>query len=174
MKFKGRYARALQGDLGSYEVTFTTSDKTAVLKLKAQDKAKELSIEVKQHRETRSLDANAYFHVLVSKIAEQDYQSIDDVKRQIVCDYGAVAFIARIPADANLDDIYKYSRLIGESKGTKIPCNDWYIFKPTHTLDSKEMARLIEGAVQEAQQLGIETRTPQELAELVSLWGTQK
>ncbi len=174
MRFKGQFTRALQGDLGAYEVTFITRDKNAVLKLKTQDKTKDLSIEVKQHREARSLDANAYFHVLVSKIAELDYQSIDDVKRQLVCDYGAVAFIARIPADANLDDIYKYSKLIGESKGTKTPCNDWYIFKPTHTLDSKEMARLIEGTVQEAQQLGIETRTPQELAELVSLWGTEK
>ncbi|MGN0744359.1 MAG: hypothetical protein ACI4MZ_03705 [Christensenellales bacterium] len=171
MKIKATFTRALQGELGAQEITFTTYDKDSVLKLKTQDKAKPLSLEVKQYREQRSLDANAYFHVLVSKIADVDYQSIDDVKRQLVCDYGTVAFIARIPASANLDEIYKYSKLIGESKGTKEPCNDWYIFKPTHTLDSKEMSRLIEGTVQEAQQLGIETKTPKEIAELTSLWG---
>lgn len=171
MKIKATFTRALQGEFGAHEITFTTHDKDSVLKLKTQDRTKPLSLEVKQYREQRSLDANAYFHVLVSKIADVDYQSIDDVKRQLVCDYGTVAFIARIPASANLDEIYKYSKLIGESKGTKEPCNDWYIFKPTHTLDSKEMSKLIEGTVQEAQQLGIETKTPKEIAELTSLWG---
>lgn len=174
MKIKATFTRALQGEFGAHEVTFTTYDKNAVLQLKTQDRTKPLSLEIKQYREQRSLDANAYFHVLVSKIAEMDYQSIDDVKRQLVCDYGTVAFIARIPATANLDEIYKYSRLIGESKGTKEPCNDWYIFKPTHTLDTKEMSRLIEGTVQEAQQLGIETRTPEQLQELLSLWGQKE
>ena len=37
-------------------------------KLKDKDK---LAIEVKQWRRKRSLDANAYFHVLVSKIADE-------------------------------------------------------------------------------------------------------
>ena len=105
MKIKATFTRALQGEFGAHEVTFTTYDKNAVLQLKTQDRTKPLSLEVKQYREQRSLDANAYFHVLVSKIAEMDYQSIDDVKRQLVCDYGTVAFVARIPASANLDDI---------------------------------------------------------------------
>lgn len=174
MKFKAQYARALQGDLGTYEVTFTTRDKEAVLSLKTQVKTTDLSVEVKKWREQRSVDANAYFHVLVTKIAEKLGEGVDQVKRSLVCEYGTVAFIARIPATANLDDIYKYSMLIGPSKGTKEPCNDWMIFKPTHTLDSAEMARLIDGVVQEAKQLDIETRTPQQLAELMSLWGTEK
>lgn len=174
MKFKAQYARALQGDLGTYEVTFTTRDKEAVLSLKTQVKTTDLSVEVKKWREQRSVDANAYFHVLVTKIAERLGEGIDQVKRSLVCEYGTVAFMARIPATANLDNIYKYSMLIGPSKGTKEPCNDWMIFKPTHTLDSAEMARLIDGVVQEAKQLDIETRTPQQLAELMSLWGTEK
>lgn len=174
MKFKAQYARALQGDLGTYEVTFTTRDKEAVLSLKTQVKTTDLSVEVKKWREQRSVDANAYFHVLVTKIAERLGEGIDQVKRSLVCEYGTVAFMARIPATANLDNIYKYSMLIGPSKGTKEPCNDWMIFKPTHTLDSAEMARLIDGVVQEAKQLDIETRTPQQFAELMSLWGTEK
>ena len=41
--------------------------------------------------------------------------------------------------------------------------NCYLVFKETHTLDSAEMARLIDGTVQEAQSLGIETLTPAEL-----------
>lgn len=174
MDFKATFTRALQGELGQYEVTFTTTDKTAVLKLKALDRQKVLDVQVTQHREKRSLDANAYFHVLLSKIAEKTNVGLEDVKKRIVEDYGTVAFVARIPADADLETIYKYSKLIGESKGTKTPCNDWYIFKPTHELNTKEMTRLIEGVVQEAKQLDIETRTPKELAEMMSLWEQAK
>ena len=38
-------------------------------------------------------------------------------------------------------------------------------------MDSREMSRLIEGAVQEAQNLGIETLTPGELARMNLEWG---
>lgn len=174
MRFQGTFTRALQGDFGRWEVTFTTHDRESAMKLKTQDNTKQLAIDVVEWREKRSKDANAYFHALVDKIAKKLGQSLDDVKKRMVCDYGAVACIARIPASANLDNIYKYTKMIGESKGTKEPCNDWYIFKPTHTLDTKEMATLIDGVVQEAQQLDIETKTPQQIAELVSLWGQEQ
>lgn len=173
MDLKAAFTRALQGELGQYEITFTTTDKTAVLKLKTQDRQKVLDLTVKEHREKRSLDANAYFHVLLSKIAEKQNIGLEEVKKRIVEDYGTVAFVARIPADADLETIYKYSKLIGKSKGSKKPCNDWYIFKPTHELNTKEMARLIDGVIQEAQQLDIETRTPEQIAEMMSLWGTK-
>lgn len=174
MDIKATFTRALQGDMGQYEITFTTRDKIGVLKLKTQSPEKVLDLQVKEHREKRSLDANAYFHVLLSKIAEKTNVGLEDVKKRIVEDYGTVAFVARIPADADLETIYKYSKLIGESKGTKTPCNDWYIFKPTHELNTKEMARLIDGVIQEAKQLDIETKTPKELAEMMSLWAQQK
>ena len=150
MDIKATFTRALQGDMGQYEITFTTRDKIGVLKLKTQSPEKVLDLQVKEHREKRSLDANAYFHVLLSKIAEKTNVGLEDVKKRIVEDYGTVAFVARIPADADLETIYKYSKLIGASKGTKTPCNDWYIFKPTHELNTKEMARLIDGVIQEA------------------------
>ena len=173
MDIKATFTRALQGDMGQYEITFTTRDKIGVLKLKTQSPEKVLDLQVKEHREKRSLDANAYFHVLLSKIAEKTNVGLEDVKKRIVEDYGTVAFVARIPADADLETIYKYSKLIGASKGTKTPCNDWYIFKPTHELNTKEMARLIDGVIQEAKQLDIETKTPKELAEMMSLWGAK-
>lgn len=48
------------------------------------------------------------------------------------------------------------------------------VYKETHTLDTKEMARLIDGVVAEAQELGIETRTPDEIAQLKSLWESER
>ena len=41
---------------------------------------KELDIEIKQHREKRSRNANAYFHVIVNKIAGETGESDEAVK----------------------------------------------------------------------------------------------
>ena len=47
-------------------------------------------------------------------------------------------------------------------------------YKETHTLNTSEMARLIDGVVFEAQGLGIETKTPDEIAQLKSLWESER
>ena len=44
----------------------------------------------------------------------------------------------------------------------------------THLYNTAEMSKFIEGVVQEAQSLGIETKTPNEIAEMMSLWETQR
>lgn len=153
---------------GAVKVTFTAPK--AKLNFLSELKENTYDVIVKQHRERRSLDANAYFHLLISKIADARGLGVDELKRSMVCEYGTVAFIARIPENGDLDAIYPYNKFIGVSKGTKEPCNDYYIFKPTHTLNTKEMAKLIDGVVVEAKELGIETKTPTELAEIKSLW----
>ena len=130
-----------------------------------------VDIEVKKHREKRSLDANAYFHVLVDKMSKVLRVTAEEVKHRLVCDYGSEGVYVRLPASANIASFgIKYFRTIGESKDTKKPCTDYLVYKPTHEMDRAEMARLIDGTVQEAKQLEIETRTPTELAEMMSLW----
>ena len=48
----------------------------------------DLSICMKKHRERRSLDANAYFHVLVGKIADALTISKAKAKNVLICKYG--------------------------------------------------------------------------------------
>ena len=50
-----------------------------------------LSIEIKKYRQKRSLNANAYFHVLVNKIARALGDGDDNVKKNLVLNYGVVA-----------------------------------------------------------------------------------
>lgn len=48
-------------------ITFETEEKPVKYD---STKDKELSVEVKEYRQKRSLNANSYFHLLVGKIAE--------------------------------------------------------------------------------------------------------
>lgn len=156
-----------------------TGEAMAVLSKVVDDIAKRgnevIDVEVKKHRERRSLDANAYFHVLVDKMSKSLRITSEEVKQRLVCDYGSEGVYVRLPSEADIESFgVKYYRLIGESKGTAKPCKDYLVYKPTHEMNRAEMARLIDGTVEESKALDIETRTPNEIAEMMSLWNTEK
>ena len=140
-------------------------------------KGSEINVEIKQWREPRSKDANAYFHVLVNKIAEAQGIGDDEVKRTLVIEYGALArdedgntLGAMLPISANIEDFYPYARCYKtmELDGKAYRC--YLFYKRTHTLDSKEMARLIDGAIYVANSMGIDTDTPEQLARYKEDW----
>lgn len=128
-------------------------------------------------REKRSLNANSYFHVLVNKIAKAMNLSEEEVKTKMVLDYGTIAteggerIIVALPKNVDVKDFYPYVKWIGDFSAKNNRRYSQYVFyKQTHTLDKAEMARLIEGVIWEAQELGIETRTPDKLASLIENW----
>ena len=136
------------------------------------DPNKRLTAQFSWHKEKRSLNANAYFHVLVGKIAKALSASETIIKRSLVTDYGTQAAVIALPrtvAPESADiTYYKWLNDFTSPKGVK--CAQYAIYKPTHALDTVEMTRLIDGAVNEAKQLGIETKTPEELDRIKSLW----
>lgn len=168
---KGRLKDLTFGAKGEQHITVTV---TSDFRQSFDDlKDYEISVEIKRYREPRSKNANAYFHVLVNKIAEARCLSNDEVKRQLVLEYGALAtdetgsvLGAMLPASASMDDFYPYAKWY-KSKVLDGKEYDCYLFyKQTHTLDSKEMARLIDGTITAAKELGLETMTPDQLARL--------
>lgn len=168
---KGRLKDLTFGSKGEQHITVTV---TSDFRQSFDDlKDYEISVEIKRYREPRSKNANAYFHVLVNKIAEAQRLGNDEVKRQLVLEYGTLAtdetgsvLGAMLPASASMDDFYPYAKWY-KSKVLDGKEYDCYLFyKQTHTLDSKEMARLIDGTITVAKELGLETMTPDQLARL--------
>ena len=133
-----------------------------------------VDIQVEKWSDKRSLQANAYFHVLVNKIAEVTKSSMDDVKKMLVTQYGTLArgsdgkyMAVKVPKNTDISLIYPYFRHIGEDENGL----DMYLFfKSTHTLTKDEMNRLIQGTVDEAKALKIETLTPAEIERMVGKW----
>lgn len=157
--------------------TFTAKQTVAAIRTGLANGKERLTAAFGWYKETRSLNANAYFHVLVGRIAEAMNLGADEVKVKMVLDYGAVAtecgdpVVVALPKTANVADYYKYARWISDFTAKNGKEYSQYIFyKHTHTLDKAEMAHLIDGVVYEAQKLGIETRTPDELASLIENW----
>lgn len=171
---------------GNAVISFISEDVRTVKKVYAdainsvRDGKKRLKITISEYKERRSLDANAYFHVLVGEIAKITRQSADEVKRRLVFDYGTPreedgepVIIAMSQAVKEPTKHFEYPKWLGNfttSKGKAFA--QYLIYKRTSELDTAEMSRLIDGAVTEAKELGIDTRTPEEIELMKQRWAS--
>ena len=131
-----------------------------------------VDITAKKHRKKRSLDANAYAWILMSKIAEKHRISKEEVYEQMLRDYGTLycddeGYITMtVKANVNM------ARIEGHWKYYK--GNDqwasYIMIKGSSKYDTAEMSRFIEGIVYECKEEGIETIPPAELKRMMSVW----
>ena len=139
---------------------------------------KELRIVAKEYREKRSLNANAYFHVLCDKLRQRLGISMARCKNHLIASYGQFEMIGDEPmiykTNAPEDYMMEMETLhtncvrISEEKGKQVYF--YRVYRGSHTYDSKEMNLLIKGTVQECEIQGIETMTPAEIDRMVQLW----
>jgi len=130
--------------------------------------------EVKRSRKKRSLDANAYAWVLCSKIAEAVGITKEEVYQNAVQD-GDQYLIATIP-DSDCDSFCRawQSRGIGwrvqVADDPGIGAKTLFAYYGSSVYDTKAMSRLIDGLVQDAKSMGIETMPPDELRAMLEEW----
>jgi hypothetical protein len=130
---------------------------------------REKVFEVKQHREKRSLNANAYAWALIGKIADAMRSSKDEIYLQMLKRYGQSQVVS-VLSSIDVDGYFKYYEEFGNSSLNGKDFTHYKIFKGSSEYDSREMAVLIDGIVSEAQELDIETLPPYEIERLKEMW----
>lgn len=142
-------------------------------------KDRDLRLELTQWRERRSLNANAYFHVLCGKIAERAAESVTEAKNQLISDYGQPERTEHGIMTVTMLDAIPWQRVEGihlrPTTATRTMDDGrlyrvYLVMRGSHTYDTAEMSRLIDGTVNEAKELGIETLTPAELERMKANW----
>lgn len=131
--------------------------------------------EIKEYREKRSLNANAYFWVILTKLAAKLNIPKIELYREFIRGIGDNFYImlVRTSEVKAVSESWHHNGLgwITEDLGT---CDDEYsyvmFYKGSSTYNTKQMSNLIELAVAECKEQGIETETPEEIARIVSLW----
>jgi hypothetical protein len=134
-----------------------------------KDKEK-LSLEIKQYREKRSLNANNYAWKLITEIANVLRASKDEIYLLMLKRYGQseiISVLSHIP----IDNYVKYFEEAGESTLNGKLFKHYRVFKGSSEFDSREMAIFIDGIVSEAKELFIQTMTPNQIAEMKAMWG---
>lgn len=142
-----------------------------------QDKEKQW--ELKEHRERRSLDSNAYFHVLCDKLRQKLGISMSRCKNHLIADYGQIEYIAdgepmiyktNAPEDYMMELETLHSKCVKVTEDNGKTVYFYRIYRGSHTYNSVEMAQLISGTIEECKAQGIQTATPAELEEMQRLW----
>lgn len=128
-----------------------------------QDKDKKFTI--KEFKEKRSLDQNAYAWKLITEIGNVLRKSKEEVYLQMLKDYGQNEIVS-ILSSINPIGYFRYYEKIGTGIVNNKEFTHYKIFKGSSEFDSKEMSIFIDGIVQECKQLGISTLTPDEIAQL--------
>lgn len=142
-------------------------------------RGKKMKVEIKEDRAGRSLNANAYCWVLCDKIASVKGLMVKktDVYKQAVRDYG-VTDIAMFSTE-KLDQLIAAWRSQGYGNDVDVigPSKEHpeftfiRLFLGSSQYDTKEMSVFLDGLVADAQELGLETKTPDEIERIKQLWG---
>jgi hypothetical protein len=136
---------------------------------------KELSVEIKQYRKSRSLDANAYCWKLCQSIAEAVRTTKDEVYRKVIKEVGQFEIVP-IRTDVVQKWISNWSckgmgwitEIEGDSKisGYKnVIC-----YYGSSVYDTRQMSVLINELASQAKELGIETMADAEVKSLLEGW----
>ena len=146
----------------------TGTPKKLIMYLATCDDTKEY--EVKEHKHKRSLNANAYYWVLVNKIADALNQSKEFIHLCMLKQYGQ-RYVLCVPYDTPIENLVKYYEQDGVRKQGDRLFKTYNVYLPSSEMNTYEMSKLIDGVVYEAQSMGIETMTPDELEHLKAMWG---
>jgi hypothetical protein len=130
-----------------------------------------VSIELKKFRNKRSLNANAYAWKLIGEIADSIRVGKDEVYLTMLKRYGQselVSVLSHVP----VEHYFRYYEEAGESDLNGKSFKHYRVYKGSSEFDTREMSVLIDGIVNEAKDLGIQTETPERIANMISLWRT--
>lgn len=142
----------------------------------------ELDIQIKPYKKKRSLDANAYYWVLTNKIASVLRTSTAEVHLNQLIKYGvmdldetgAARWVVmkdgvKVPDGLYLQPTSNLVRMPG--KKNEFVGRVYIVYRGSHTYNTQEMSVLIDGTIQDAKDLGIDTITPAEKARMLAAWG---
>ena len=162
------------------EIRFKKADTVRVIAelasyIDSLDAEKEYVITVKEHREKRSLSANAYAWKLLDMLAEKLRIGKTELYRTYIKDVGGNSEIICIQDKAldHFKHIWEQNhvgRFVEEIPSKLEGCTNLIVYTGSSDFDKAEMSRLIELIVHDCKENGIPTWDEDELQRLCDEW----
>lgn len=135
--------------------------------------------DVIEHKEKRSLSQNSYYWVLLGKVADKLRISKTRLHNDMLRNYGQRMMIDEKCAYLPVPDTEEAEDQVNENDKVHLkPTSSitvgkdgvtyryYVMLRGSHDYNTKEMSILLDGLIQEAKQLDIETLTPEQLADM--------
>jgi len=128
----------------------------------------DVEVTIKKYSDSRTLKANAYLWVLITEIANVLRESKEDIYFDMLKQYGqggAVSVDERF--EANFRRTYKYNEYLGATFLNSKLFKHYRFWAGSSEYNREEFSILLDGVVNEAKQLGIETKSKEEIQSLL-------
>ena len=166
-------------------ITFEVNEGQPALKMAQKFKeCPKINIKLSEHKKGRSLNANAYYWLLIGKLSKALNISTSYCHNVMLRRYGVLETVEETPVYLLFPDTDEAQRKIDEAETYHVKPtsnvrtgNDgklyrtYMLLKGSHQYDTAEMASLISGLRDECYNVGIPVETPDEIANLLSLMG---
>ena len=127
---------------------------------------KDKKYEIKEYKEKRSLNSNAYAWLLITELGNVLRKSKEEVYLQMLKDYGQCEIISML-SSISPEGYFKYYEKYGVGTINGKEFIHYKIFKGSSEFNSKEMSIFIDGIVQECKSVGIQTLDEREIEDLI-------
>lgn len=141
--------------------------------------AEMLSIKLAKYRKKRSLNANNYAWKLITELAENQGLTKEEVYREYIRQVGVCRQVEIDEKAAetlihswSLHGLGWFSEKLDYGKHQGFVLIN--LFYGSSTYNTKQMSRLIDNIVQDCIAVGINVKTPDEIAHMMSLWETEQ
>lgn len=129
---------------------------------------KPVEVSIKKFAENRTLRANAYLWVLITSIGNALRESKEDVYFDMLRDYGQGGAVSVLEQyEDKFKKSYKYHEFLGESELNGKTFKHYRFWVGSSEYNKDEFAILLDGVIREAKQLGIETKSQEEINSLL-------
>ena len=174
-KFTGKILdMSLDFKNGKAKLMLELNEKQSAMKMyDLLNQVETLDIDIDKHREKRSLNANAYCWVLVGKIADVVGASKDEIYLAMLKKYGQT-FVCKIP-NRYVDQFKRSEKYWEEHESLDAEEKAQYfrVWVGSSRYNVEEMNIFVNGIIDEAKELDIDVRTPDQIAEMMSLWESE-
>lgn len=178
----GQIREVLRDLKGGWRLTFTIDQPPEAEEMQALT-GKQLEITARPKRERRTLDANSYYWVLISKLAKAVGTSNTRMHNLIMRSYGTPEDIdgeivtVSLPESEQAENKALEAETFHLKPTAELVIGDYgkvyrtyILMRPSHEMDKREFSALINGLVEECKAQGIETLPPEELERMLSAW----
>ena len=138
-------------------------------------KRRKYDADLKEHREKRSLDANAYCWVLLDKLAQATRIPKTEIYRKAIKEIGGVSDTVCVQQKAADRLCYSWEcnglGWFSERSESRLKgCVNVTLYYGSSVYDTAQMSRLIDYIVEDCKALDIETLPPEKLAAMKENW----
>ena len=118
--------------------------------------------ELKEYKEKRNKDQNAKYWKLLGELSLVLKIGIEELHFNMLKNYSQ-RYEILVPSEIGIRGIEYYEKKSTINKSGK-EFTVYHVYSPSHELKENEFAILLQGLCEECKQMGIETRSPDEIA----------